>query len=222
MNYLVNAIYATIQGEGALTGTPMVLLRLHGCGVGCPFCDTKETWEVFPDLEIGQLSLLTPGARTWAKANAAALAQYIKAEFPVVPWVLVTGGEPADQPLAELVIALHGAGYKVALETSGTAIGHIDAPFDWVCVSPKVGMPGGRLVQRDAIAKANEIKWVVCVQEDIPRLSGFLGVYGVGQQTVVSVQPVSQSRKATLLCIEAALAYGWNLSTQVHKYLDLK
>jgi 7-carboxy-7-deazaguanine synthase len=26
----------------------MVLIRLQGCGVGCPWCDTKETWDLDP------------------------------------------------------------------------------------------------------------------------------------------------------------------------------
>lgn len=38
--YRVNDIYTTVQGEGCQTETAMVLLRLQGCGVGCPWCDT--------------------------------------------------------------------------------------------------------------------------------------------------------------------------------------
>jgi 6-pyruvoyltetrahydropterin/6-carboxytetrahydropterin synthase len=42
-SYVVNDIYTCIQGEGVQTGVAMVLLRLQGCAVGCPWCDTKET-----------------------------------------------------------------------------------------------------------------------------------------------------------------------------------
>jgi 7-carboxy-7-deazaguanine synthase len=42
--YAVSDLYPCIQGEGCQTGTPMALLRLQGCRVGCPWCDTKQTW----------------------------------------------------------------------------------------------------------------------------------------------------------------------------------
>ena len=38
----VNTVYGAIQGEGVNTGVPMVLLRLQGCSVGCPFCEGSE------------------------------------------------------------------------------------------------------------------------------------------------------------------------------------
>jgi len=46
--YAVNEMFATVQGEGAFTGTAAIFVRLQGCDVGCPWCDTKHTW-AFPD-----------------------------------------------------------------------------------------------------------------------------------------------------------------------------
>ena len=34
-------VYWTIQGEGHFVGEPMVFIRLAGCSVGCPKCDTN-------------------------------------------------------------------------------------------------------------------------------------------------------------------------------------
>jgi 7-carboxy-7-deazaguanine synthase len=34
-------VFRTIQGEGALLGTPMTFVRLAGCSIGCPGCDTN-------------------------------------------------------------------------------------------------------------------------------------------------------------------------------------
>ncbi len=48
----VNEIFETIQGEATYTGTPAVFVRLQGCPVGCPWCDTKHTWDVELDKEI--------------------------------------------------------------------------------------------------------------------------------------------------------------------------
>ena len=32
--------------EGSHTGVPSVFIRLQGCPVGCPWCDTQHTWPV--------------------------------------------------------------------------------------------------------------------------------------------------------------------------------
>lgn len=225
---LVNDIYATVQGEGVQTGVPMVLLRLHGCGVGCPWCDTKETWAIDPSQEEVLDGLdLTPilGANPrHARLSGTEIAVYIRQRFPSMHWVLVTGGEPADQDLRSLVAALHDAGYQVALETSGTATGHVHARFDWVCVSPKIDMPGGRQVLGPALAMANEIKHVVGTQQDIDRLDALLQEHAIilNSEVQVCLQPVSKSPKATQLCVETVQERGgWRLSIQTHKYLGL-
>ncbi len=37
----INEMFETIQGEGAHTGIPSIFVRLQGCPVGCPWCDTN-------------------------------------------------------------------------------------------------------------------------------------------------------------------------------------
>ena len=36
----VHSIFKTIQGEGPFCGTPAVFIRLAGCNLQCPWCDT--------------------------------------------------------------------------------------------------------------------------------------------------------------------------------------
>jgi hypothetical protein len=55
MRYRVNDIYDSIQGEGIQTGVPMIVLRLHGCAVGCPWCDTRQTWQSDPVNRVDEL-----------------------------------------------------------------------------------------------------------------------------------------------------------------------
>ena len=36
-------IFSTIQGEGPFAGVPAVFVRLFGCNLQCPMCDTDYT-----------------------------------------------------------------------------------------------------------------------------------------------------------------------------------
>ena len=36
--------FHSVQGEGFWTGTNAFFIRLAGCDVGCPWCDTKISW----------------------------------------------------------------------------------------------------------------------------------------------------------------------------------
>jgi 7-carboxy-7-deazaguanine synthase len=218
--YNISDIYPAIQGEGCQTGIPMVILRTQGCAVGCSFCDSKATWA----LNIANQVLTIPEAlgdsEKYVCADAETLATYIKANYPTFQWVLLTGGEPAEQDLADLVKALHRAGYKVALETSGTAGGHIGVSFDWICVSPKIGMPGGKGILSAAVRPADEIKFVIGKLADLAKLEKFLQDYPTKATCTVCVQPMSASEKATQLCIEAAQKKGYRLSLQTHKLIS--
>lgn len=216
----VNDIYGAIQGEGVHTGVPMVLLRLHGCAVGCPFCDTKETWDFDKQLEVATLDEALGANGHHAYISASQINAYCRSLFPTYRWILVTGGEPAQYNLRKLVDALHDGGYKVALETSGTEVGHIGAGFDWVCVSPKINMPGRKVIQPEALAVADEIKMAVGRQADIDRLNHLITTNTLKDGVQICLQPISQRPRATQLCIQTAQARGWRLSIQLHKYID--
>lgn len=200
MKYQVNEILPVIQGEGCNTGLPMVLIRLHGCSVGCPWCDTPQaqqgpTPRVMNDHEIARLLLY---------------------QHPTFRWVLVTGGEPAEQELFHLAGVLSRAGYKLALETNGTATGCIDIEWDWVCVSPKPHQPP----RQSVMSLADEIKMVVSDMECVRFLDDLLQVSSLKPGCQICVQPMSQDKEATDLCVRVAMARQWRLSVQIHKYID--
>jgi organic radical activating enzyme len=115
MSYRVNEIFYSLQGEGAHTGTPAVFVRLAGCNLRCPFCDTQH--EAFTTMTRDEI------------AEAVAV-------YPC-PTVILTGGEPSlqvDEPLLE---ALHFKGKRVHIETNGTCV--LPDGIDWVTCSPKQG-----------------------------------------------------------------------------------
>lgn len=205
-----------------LTGVAMTVVRLMGCDVGCPFCDTKETWAINPTLEM-----LTPetalGANTfWMHATAGKLARYITSRFYGPKWVMLTGGEPALQNLRALTAALQDAQRRVCVETSGTADGHMRCGIDWVTVSPKLNMPGKKPLVRQVMENANEIKWVIGKRHDLTIVDEIIDLYDIPHDTVMSLQPISQSKRATELCMRTAMNRGWNLSIQIHKYIDAR
>lgn len=111
-----NGIYKTVQGEGALLGVPMVFVRLAGCSIGCRGCDTNYArHEMVPWQEI---------------------AERVKAARGSAEWVWVTGGEPADQDLWQLLNALRLCG-RVGLATSGMRqLGGAGQLVDFMSVSP--------------------------------------------------------------------------------------
>src|SRR4051794_25490444 len=56
--FAVNEVFESIQGEARHAGTPSVFVRLQGCAVGCPWCDTKHTWAADPDQEVSPEAML--------------------------------------------------------------------------------------------------------------------------------------------------------------------
>ncbi len=116
------AVYETIQGEGAMSGLPQVFIRLAGCSVGCEFCDTNYT--VAERVSVKDI-----------------VTRAINLASPATMYAWITGGEPFDHDLAPLITALHRAGLLVAVATAGTR----QVPWprqkredvqDWLIVSP--------------------------------------------------------------------------------------
>ena len=111
----INEIFYSLQGEGFHTGTPAVFIRLSGCNLKCPFCDTQhEEGVLMTDEEI--------------------MAEVGK--YPAM-MVILTGGEPSLWIDREFVDRLHQMGKYVCIETNGTH--ELPDNIDWVTCSPKRG-----------------------------------------------------------------------------------
>lgn len=221
----VNEVFPTVQGEARWTGTPAVFVRLQGCDVGCPWCDTKHTWTKLKGHEVGFETVLAKqrDSAAWATVTPGKLVDYCLGLPYQIKHLVVTGGEPAQYDLGPLCEAFNRIGWRVQLETSGTEQLRVNDRC-WVTVSPKLNMPGGRVVLRDVVRRANELKMPIGKPADIERLESVLKQCFDDHRVPppVWLQPLSQSPKATGLCVQMAMERGWGVSIQTHKYMGVR
>ena len=213
----INEVFETVQGEAKFTGTPSVFIRLQGCPVGCAWCDTKHTWEMTGKvIPIKSMIDKTEDTDCYSEMSIPEIMEMLK-EYRA-NHIVLTGGEPAMYDLTELTTELIASGYSVQLETSGTFEIKVHAGT-WITVSPKVDMAGGLKVLDSCIEIADEIKFPVGKLKDVENLKELL------QKTTcedIWLQPLSQSEKATKLCIEQATINNWNISIQTHKFIGVR
>jgi len=131
----VSEIFYSLQGEGGRAGEASVFVRLsgcsakHACAASGVVCDTE--FESGKEFTVQQLEMVMIDACLRAAPDIG----------PGRPWVVWTGGEPADQLTPEILHEMRALGWeRHAIETSGVRA--MDAllagSLDWITVSPKV------------------------------------------------------------------------------------
>ena len=221
--YKINEVFESLQGEGSYTGLPSIFVRLQGCPVGCPWCDTKHTWVVSPELNTSSDVVMaeTSESGSWFEHTTTQLLGLFEQHGYVAKHIVITGGEPCLYDLTEISTSLIAQGYSVQIETSGT-YEIITHPDTWVTVSPKVNMPGGRVVLSSAMRRANEIKHPIAMQKHIEELDEVLALLGDQAAPSIYLQPISQQKRATDLAIKTCIARNWRLSLQTHKFIGIE
>jgi organic radical activating enzyme len=221
----VHSIWKTIQGEGPYAGMPAVFIRLAGCNLQCPMCDTEYTtnrklWEV------GQL-------------HDHVLNNIITCERLIV----ITGGEPFRQDIGQLASVFLAGSFRrdliVQVETNGT-IYRDDVPYQHrrfclVC-SPKTENINAKL--RPYI---HAFKYVVAAGKTCPKTGLPLEVLGqriggIGDYKTVAkpsgpaeiyIQPLDEQdlvtnqvhmQEAVYVCTK----FGYRLCLQMHKYAGVE
>jgi 7-carboxy-7-deazaguanine synthase len=137
----IHESFYTWQGEGSHMGKPAFFIRLFGCPVHCPWCDSAGTWH--PDHIPSSIDRFTVDAL---------VDQALKHQPEIV---VITGGEPSIHDLSALTGALRARNLPVHLETAGCF--EIRGNFDWITVSPKVW----KKPIQESLAKADEFKIIV-------------------------------------------------------------
>lgn len=209
----VHSIFPTIQGEGPYAGHPAVFVRLKGCNLQCPLCDTDYTSNeemLSPQVLLERIEALRPRGL-----------------------VVFTGGEPFRQNLNGIVgMLISRFVYYVQIETNGT---YFDPsfPYDSVAVSV-VCSPKTSTIHRLLMPKVSAFKYVLRAGEIDPNDGLPVDVLGQGlrparpymSQASIYVQPCDEKdeekNKANLdAVLEVCMKYGYFLSLQTHKFLGL-
>jgi 7-carboxy-7-deazaguanine synthase (Cx14CxxC type) len=209
MTYTIKDCFLTLQGEGVQSGSRAVFLRFAGCNLWsgreqdrataqCNFCDTD-----FVGTD-GQ-----GGGKFRSSDELAAQVERLWGDSREQRLVVITGGEPMLQLDEDLVDALHGRGFRIAVETNGTL--PATPGIDWICVSPKAGTD---VVQ----TSGNELK-LVWPQRGIDpaELEGW-------QFDHFLVQPMDCEERQAAMDAAVKLAMDrpkWRLSLQAHKVIGL-
>jgi len=190
--------FYSLQGEGYNTGKPAFFIRLSGCNVHCPFCDSKKTWDM-DAAEWLTIAELTSKVKESEAEN-----------------IVITGGEPLMHKLTPLCQALHSINRKLWLETSASL--PFSGQWDWVCISPKKSLPP----LRENLVFANELKIVISTAEDLNELNKY--EQAVPPRTLLYLQAEWDKRREITPTIISYIKkhQNWRLSLQTHKWLDIE
>ncbi|VEP14872.1 7-carboxy-7-deazaguanine synthase [Hyella patelloides LEGE 07179] len=195
--YPIVETFHSVQGEGNYTGVSAFFLRLGGCDVACPWCDTKESWNAKPH----------------PKRSVLELAEEVKQAQPAI--AIITGGEPLLHNLTPLTTAIREQNIPVHLETSGSH--PFSGEFDWVTFSPKQF----KAPHSSIYPHVNELKVVIVNEYDLKWAEQQSAL--VPPETVKYLQPEWNTPQSKDLIFKYILKNPqWRISLQTHKLLQVR
>ena len=224
---LISETFVSLQGEGALVGTPSWFCRFSGCNLRCTWCDTPyASWK--PE----------GVKRTPGELAEEAIASGVR-------HAVLTGGEPMIFPqLRPLCERLTAAGMHVTIETAGTVDREI--PFDLMSLSPKLSNstptadprdPSGAWAQRhearrldfDALqtlidrsslpGRARQFKFVVTGRDDLAEIDDLLARLDRWKPEEIFLMPEGvsvPSPDSVRWVVELCTRRGWRYGHRLH------
>lgn len=192
----VNEIFYSLQGEGYHVGTAAVFVRLSGCNLQCPFCDTQHE----------------SGSEMTEDEIVAEVAKY------PARLVVVTGGEPSLQLTRGFVNALHDVDKMVAVETNGTR--RLPGNVDWITLSPKDAYLGDKA--KPVLNYVDEIKVVFDGEHEPSMYPGIMCTHARFLQPCDTGDPVRNAEIVNAAIEYIKKDPRWKLSLQIHKILNIR
>ena len=202
--------FHSLQGEGEHAGRSAYFIRLASCKVGCPWCDTKDSWnsELHPQQSLIDLSTQTA-----------------KAQEEGAAFVVITGGEPLHHNLDDLckeirksTLNLENQSIPIHLETSGADM--LSGNSDWITLSPKRHSPP----RLDTLLSCQELKVVIQNTEDLhfaKKMADLIKDNGKIKPRLF-LQAGWKNEEGQSLAINFVKNNpDWRLSMQTHKWLGV-
>lgn len=204
----VNEIFHSIDGEGPTAGLPSVFVRLQGCDLNCPWCDTQYARVMFDPSENPEemdVQLIAEVVRSFGCMRAT-----------------ITGGEPLLQrETPELVRVLLESGIKVSVETNGAhdiqplLLDGVTIVMDWKM--PSSGMDDRMMFKNlGALRDTDVVKCVIGDLADLDLIPWLLDK----TDARIYLSPVF-GKVAPRDIVEKVLDEGWDVRVQVqlHKII---
>ena len=198
MSLPVTEEFYSVQGEGCNTGRAAYFIRLAGCDVRCPFCDSKATWNAAHSTPANVADIAARAAGTGCRN------------------VVITGGEPLMHNLAPLCEALRRQGLSIWLETSGAH--SLSGSFDWICVSPKTARPP----LDEMLLNADELKVVISNADDLAFAEQCAAKTRQGCALMLQAEWDSRETAYQLMFNYVLKHPAWRISIQTHKILNIR
>lgn len=223
----VHSIFLSVDGEVNFMGqgSPSVFLRLQGCNLRCPWCDTKDSQD--PE-------------KCWQDLFPWEVRKALLKFFPRSlkgPKITITGGEPLlqEDELHELLNLLFQFGVKISIETNGTkSLRRFLVPkpnldiclvVDWKPSSVLYdGSDSLNLAEYDQLRPWDWIKFPVASRVDYEEARDFIRHVTTKARLAISpILPQSQIQSVREL-------WGWmgddglcdvSLNIQLHKFVNL-
>ncbi len=206
----ISETFTSPQGEGLWTGTLMKFIRFAGCSVGKKHyvpgnCHTLDGRAFDCDTNFSRAKFMT--------------VDEILDECEGVSHVCLTGGEPLDHNLTDLVDGLIVREHHVHLETSGTkSLQILEGAFpQWIACSPKLGMLD------EFWYEAHEFKFLVDKDFDIYTIP----IEKISLDKYIWLQPVNYRMEVDQGNLKRCLTIieqhqNWRLSVQMHKLIHVR
>lgn len=215
----VHSIFSTIQGEGPFCGRPAVFVRLAGCNLQCPGCDTEytngRTRMGYPSIYS---DIITKLIDTNSTANL----------------IVISGGEPFRQKIAPFVDYLIEHDFDVQIETNGS----MQIPLELSSMATVVCSPKTAKLHPSAAHRANAFKYVMqagntLAEDGLPlqalehRATPYIARPPKSFKGKIYLQPMDEQDVAinarnTQAVLESAMLFNYTVQIQIHKLLNVE
>jgi 7-carboxy-7-deazaguanine synthase len=203
----VMEMFYTLQGEGFYKGTAAYFIRLGGCDVGCVWCDVKDSWDAtkHPQLSVDEIV-------NKAVIEIESFGTAYKTNPPIF---VITGGEPLMHNLDNLTAAIKAKGFKTNIETSASS--PISGSWDWICVSPKKF----KAPIDSILPLANELKIVVYNKSDFAWAESYAKQVNSNCKLYLQAEWDKKENVTPVIIDYIKANPKWQLSVQIHKYINV-